>query len=140
MLNKAALCYKVRLITDHPFPEMKGYKLRFLDEAWKKAYQMIESGDVISFSSQAQKFIHGVGNTFRGSRGNDLMKTAVTQYSLAQPLDKISTNKVQDLLFDGSFTYETVFFEGDSHIMRHSQDTSATFDETRLTVLSPVPA
>ena len=51
---------------------------------------------------------------------------AVTQYSLAQPLDEILTNKVQDLLFDGSFTYETVFFEGDGHIMRHSKDTSVS--------------
>ena len=57
MLNKAALCYKVRLVTDHPFPEMKGRKLRFLEEAWKKAYQMIDSGDFISFNSQAQKFV-----------------------------------------------------------------------------------
>ncbi|KIJ47717.1 hypothetical protein M422DRAFT_66486 [Sphaerobolus stellatus SS14] len=122
VIVKASPYYKIRLITDHPFPESVGRKSRFAEDAWKKAHKVLGLADKILFNSQVEKALHNMGNTFRGSRTKELCSLAVTEYSLEQPLSEVSQRKVEGLLLDGSFTYDTVFFESDGSIMRHSLD------------------
>ncbi|KIJ30914.1 hypothetical protein M422DRAFT_267525 [Sphaerobolus stellatus SS14] len=127
VLAKASPYYKIRLITDHPFPESVGCKSRFAEDAWKKAHKVLGPVDKIKFNSQVEKSLHSIGNTFRGSGVKELCDLAVIEYKLEHPLSEVSQRKVEGLLLDGSFMYETVFFEQDGSIMRHSLDRNGSF-------------
>ncbi|KIJ43042.1 hypothetical protein M422DRAFT_779889 [Sphaerobolus stellatus SS14] len=123
ILMKATLDYKVRLITDHPFPENKGRKSRFAHDAWNRAHTAEPpKGGAIKFTQAIEDVLHDLGTTFRGSRGTELITLALTAYQLESPLSPKSRNMVRDLLVDGTFTYEKVFFDGDGNILRHSAD------------------
>ncbi|KIJ50673.1 hypothetical protein M422DRAFT_44355 [Sphaerobolus stellatus SS14] len=123
VLMKAALNYKVRLITDHPFPENKGWKSRFARDAWNRANTAKPpKGSAIKFTQAIEEVLHELGTTFRGSRGMELITLALAAYQLESPLSPKSRNMVRDLLIDGTFTYETVFFDANGNILRHSSD------------------
>ncbi|KIJ52865.1 hypothetical protein M422DRAFT_43138 [Sphaerobolus stellatus SS14] len=123
LLNQASLHYKVRLISEHPFPENKGRKTRFARDAWKKAHmtQPPEDG-AIKFTQDVEDILHDLGTTFRGSRGTELITLALAAYNLERPLSLKSQNTVKDLLIGGTFTYEAVFFDSVGNVVRHSAD------------------
>ncbi|KIJ48610.1 hypothetical protein M422DRAFT_247461 [Sphaerobolus stellatus SS14] len=118
VISEASLGYKLRIITQHPFPETANLKGSFLQEAWNDAHKSKPPTDgfTLKLNEAVAGLVHSMGTSFRGGAGSKLTNAAPGAYNIPMPLTPVGQNMIKELLKDGNLTWKAVIFDDQGFI------------------------